>query len=49
MEIKRPIIKYTEKLMRLNARDRVASARLLAAVKEESVLTEKAFFEKVLG
>jgi len=43
------IIKYTEKLMRLNPRDRAASARLLAAVKEEAVLTEKAFFEKVLA
>lgn len=42
------IIRYTEKLMRLNVLDKKALEALRQAVEGEEVLTEKAFFLKVL-
>ena len=42
------IIRYTEKLMRLNPGDKPAAEALLEAVQQEEVLTEKAYFQKIL-
>ncbi len=42
------MIRYTEKLMRLNAWDRKAVDALRDAVQAEEILTEKAFFQKIL-
>ena len=43
------IIRYTEKLTRLNPLDKTALEAFRAAVEQEEVLTEKAFFLKVLA
>ncbi len=43
------IIRYTEKLMRLSLTDKAAVAEFAAAVTAEAVLTEKAFFLKIVG
>jgi hypothetical protein len=42
------IIKYTEKLMHTDFRNRKAVERLLTDIQQEKVLTEKAYFEKML-
>ncbi len=43
------IIRYTEKLTRLNSLDKAAAEAFRTAVEREEVLTEKAFFLKVLA
>lgn len=43
------IIRYTEKMIRLDPYDKKAAARLWEAVSQEEVLTEKGFFQKALG
>ncbi len=43
------IIRYTEKLTRLNGLDKAALEAFRIAVEQEEVLTEKAFFLKVTG
>lgn len=43
------IIRYTEKLMRLNSFDKAAVEALRTAAEQEEALTEKAFFLKVLA
>lgn len=43
------IIRYTEKMMRLPANDRQLAASFWETVQQEKILTEKAFFGKMLG
>lgn len=42
------IIRYTEKLMRLNLKDKKSVYMLRQEMENETVLTEKAFFQKIL-
>jgi hypothetical protein len=43
------IIRYTEKTIRLNTMDKKAVESLRHAVEQEEILTEKAFFQKILA
>jgi hypothetical protein len=42
------VIRYTEKVLRLQVRDRAAIMALQDAIERETVLTERAFFQKIL-
>jgi hypothetical protein len=42
------VIRYTEKVLRLQAHDRAAITALRSAIERETVLTERAFFQKIL-